>query len=33
MSFQAWKKKVLNFLTFLVFHDPYEPYKVEVFAF
>ena len=26
MSFQAWKMKFLNFMTFQVFHDLYEPY-------
>ena len=25
MSFQAWKMKSLNFMTFQVFHDLYEP--------
>ena len=26
MTFQAWKMKFLNFMTFQVFHDLYEPY-------
>ena len=25
MTFQAWKMKFLNFTTFQVFHDLYEP--------
>ena len=25
MTFQAWKMKLLNFITFKVFHDLYEP--------
>ena len=25
MTFQAWKKKFLNSMTFQVFHDLYEP--------
>ena len=25
MTFQAWKLKYFNFMTFQVFHDPYEP--------
>ena len=26
MTFQAWKMKSLNFMTFQVFHDLYEPW-------
>ena len=30
MTFQAWKIKFLNFMTFQVFHDLYEPCKSVV---
>ena len=30
MTFQAWKMKFLNSMTFQVFHDLYEPCKLHV---
>ena len=27
MTFKAWKIKFVNFISFQVFHDPYEPCK------
>ena len=31
MTFKAWKMKFLNFMTFQVFHDLYEPCKASEF--
>ena len=31
MTFKAWKMKFLNFMTFQVLHDLYEPCKASEF--
>ena len=33
MTFQAWKTKIRNSMTFQVFHDPYEPWAILKFLY